>query len=80
VTLRSTRPHPRPFDAQMLAIADALMREFDRLPILSVIGALNGARRSLARPGRRPDPAAIAATARLRLLVTSRREAVRRAA
>jgi len=73
VTMR-TRPSRRsPFDARMLAAADELFREFDNVPILDVIGALTAARRELAMPSTLPDPAAIAATARERLLASSSR-------
>jgi hypothetical protein len=75
VTTRRRRPQLRPFDVQMLAIADALFREFDELPVLQVIAALNTARLAVARPGVRPDPATIAVAARLRLFAEARGDA-----
>jgi hypothetical protein len=57
------------FEAQMLALADEMFAEFEELPVLTVIRAINSARSELrqADPTSRPEPATIGALARTRL-------------
>lgn len=62
------RPAPRSFEAQMLAAADRLFAEFEELPVLTVVRAVNGARTELRERGAAPSPPAIEAAARQRLL------------
>ena len=66
-------PRPRagsPRDARMLAAADRLMREFEHVPVITVIRALGAFERSLMSFGEPVTPAAVESLARARLLIS----------
>lgn len=54
----------RSYETQMLAAADRLFAEFDRLPVMTVVRSINGARSHLRALGVVPSPLAIEAAAR----------------
>lgn len=63
-----TDPNERIFAARMLAVADALLREFPDLPLVEVVTAINAARQRLTLASdEAPDPDRIAGAARERL-------------
>ena len=55
------------YDARMLAAADRLFREFDELPIVTVIRALGAARAALRDAGQPVTPEAVESLARAHL-------------
>lgn len=57
----------RVFGERMLAVADALFREFGDRSLVEVVSAMNAARRQLSTTGLVVDPSRIADTARQRL-------------
>ena len=64
------RPSRSSFDTQMLAMADELFNEFEELPVIRVIRAINAARselRAAAPLGEAPTPEQIRVAARRRL-------------
>lgn len=52
----------------LFQLADALLVEFDDLPLRTIVGALSAAREPLARAGVEPQLATVRAEARRRLL------------
>jgi hypothetical protein len=55
------------YDARMLAAADRLFREFEDVPVISVVRALGAARATLRDTGQPVTPEAVEALARVRL-------------
>ncbi len=63
--MRSSRQRHPSYDARMLAVADELLEEFEQLPLLTVVRAINSARGALASPaGDPPAPETVSAVAR----------------
>jgi hypothetical protein len=54
-------------DARMLAAADRLFREFEDVPVITVIPALGAARATLRDTGQPVTPEAVESLARIRL-------------
>lgn len=65
--LRTASQGPTTHDARMLAAADRLFEEFDRVPILTVVRAMAEARSVLRDRGDVPRPDEVESMARDRL-------------